>query len=133
MATTPLDTSQASTDLQPSFVIPLVIIFGAVPIFFLQMWIGLAIAVFGCFLMVQAAIIKLSFTATALEVYRGKKVIRSFPYAEWQNWRIFWEPIPILFYFKEVKSIHFLPIIFDPATLKACLERHCPPPSLRQE
>lgn len=133
MASTPLDTAQAPTDLQPSFVIPLALLFGAIPIFLLQMWVGLAIAVFGIFLTVQTAIIKLSFTATALEVYRTGKLIRSFPYAEWQNWRIFWEPIPILFYFKEVKSIHFLPIIFDPVTLKVCLERHCPPPSLRQE
>ncbi|MBD2652909.1 DUF3119 family protein [Synechocystis salina LEGE 06155] len=132
MASTPIQ-SQARTDLEPSFVIPLVLLFGAIPVFFLQMWVGLAIAVFGVFLMVQTAIIKLSFTATALEVYRGSKLIRSFPYTEWQNWRIFWEPAPILFYFKEVKSIHFLPIIFDPGTLKACLERHCPLQSLRPE
>ncbi len=126
MATTSLNVPHAPTELRPSFVIPLAILFGAIPIVFLQMWVGLAIAVFGCFLMVQAAIIKLSFTATALDVYRTGKLIRSFPYSEWQNWRIFWEPIPILFYFKEVKSIHFLPIIFDPVTLKACLEHHCP-------
>ncbi|MEL6164336.1 MAG: DUF3119 family protein, partial [Cyanobacteria bacterium J06628_3] len=49
-----------------------------------------------------------------------------FPYSEWQNWRIFWNVIPLLFYFKEIKSIHFLPILFDPKTLKACLEERCP-------
>jgi hypothetical protein len=30
-----------------------------------------------------------------------------------------------LLYFKEVKSIHFLPIIFDSNTLKECLEKYC--------
>jgi Protein of unknown function (DUF3119) len=76
--------------------------------------------------MFQSVIISLKFTATDLEVYRGDKLIRSFPYQEWENWRIFWNPVPILFYFKEIKSIHFLPIIFDPKTLKICLEQRCP-------
>jgi len=49
--------------------------------------------------------------------YYCEKLIRRFP-QEWQNWQIFWPGVPILFYFKEVKSIHFLPILFDPKTLK---------------
>lgn len=114
------------TELAPSFTIPLVLVLAAVPLVFLQIWLALAIALFGLFLLVQALIIRLVFTATSLEVYRSGQLIRTFPYAEWQNWRIFWEPAPILFYFREVKSIHFLPIIFSPRTLKACLERHCP-------
>ncbi len=63
---------------------------------------------------------------TALDIYRSEQLIRQFPYADWQNWRIFWHRVPILFYFKEVKSIHFLPILFDPKMLETCLERHCP-------
>ncbi|HBB34665.1 MAG TPA: DUF3119 domain-containing protein, partial [Cyanobacteria bacterium UBA9273] len=42
------------------------------------------------------------------------------------NWRIFWPQLPILFYFKEIKSIHFLPILFDPKQLNTCLEQRCP-------
>jgi hypothetical protein len=34
--------------------------------------------------------------------------------------------VPILFYFKEINSIHFLPIIFDSATLRLCLEKYYP-------
>jgi hypothetical protein len=31
----------------------------------------------------------------------------------------------VLFYFREVSSIHFLPILFSPSQLRSCLERHC--------
>ena len=57
---------------------------------------------------------------------RSDKLIRSFPYSEWLNWEIFWSPVPVLFYFKEVNSIHFLPIIFDAKTLRSCLEQYYP-------
>lgn len=99
---------------------------GALPIMLLQIWVGLVIAVFGLFLIFQAITIRLLFRETTLDVYRSETLIRSFPYQDWQNWRIFWEAVPILFYFKEVKSIHFLPILFDPKQLKTCLEQRCP-------
>ena len=76
--------------------------------------------------MYQAVTLRLQFTATDLDLVRGDDLLRRFPYSEWQNWRIFWNAIPILFYFKETKSIHFLPILFDPKTLKTCLEERCP-------
>jgi hypothetical protein len=57
-----------------------------------------------------------------LDIYRGDKLIRRFPYQDWENWDIFWYYLPTLFYFKEVKSLHFLPILFDPKLLRACLE-----------
>jgi len=103
-----------------------VLTIAAIPVFLVQAWVGGAIAIFGLFLMFQAATLRLQFTETALDIYRGKTLIRRFPYQEWQNWQIFWSPVPILFYFKEVKSIHFLPIIFDPKMLKTCLEQRCP-------
>ncbi|MGC1247514.1 MAG: DUF3119 family protein [Spirulinaceae cyanobacterium] len=112
--------------LKPSYVLPLVLTLGSIPLLLVQPWAAGVISLFGLFLLFQTVTISLQFTATALEVYRSEKVIRSFPYSEWQNWRIFWPQIPILFYFKEVKSIHFLPIIFDPKTLKTCLEERCP-------
>lgn len=113
-------------ELTPRYSIPLVLIGSAIPILFFQAWLSLAIAVFGLFLMIQAATLRLQFTDTALDITRSSQLIRRFPYAEWQNWRIFWQPVPILFYFKEIKSIHFLPILFDPKTLQSCLENHCP-------
>ncbi|MCP6757602.1 MAG: DUF3119 family protein [Fischerella sp. CENA71] len=121
---TPLSTS--TVELQPSYNIPVVLVITAIPLLLVQPWVGGAIALFGLFLMFQTVTLRLQFTATDLDVYRGETLIRRFPYQEWQNWRIFWEPVPILFYFKEVKSIHFLPILFDPKTLKTCLEQRCP-------
>jgi hypothetical protein len=113
-------------ELKPNYRIPLVLVFASFPLVFFLPWVGAGLSLFGLFLMLQTAIIRLQFTPTALDVYRSRKLILSFPYQEWQNWRIFWEPVPILFYFKEIKSIHFLPIIFDPATLKGCLEKYFP-------
>lgn len=125
--TTSITPDKLSTvELKPNYNIPLVLIIAAIPSLAVNVWVGGVIAILGLFLMLQAGIIRLQFTATDLEVYRGEKIIRSFPYQEWQNWRIFWNRVPILFYFKEVKSIHFLPIIFDANTLKACLEQRCP-------
>lgn len=119
-------TSTQIVELSPSYALPLVLILSALPLLLLQVWVSLAIALFGLFLMIQAATIRLQFTETALDVYRSQSLIRRFPYQDWQNWRIFWHSLPVLFYFKEVKSIHFLPILFDPKQLKISLEQYCP-------
>ncbi len=115
-----------TVELAPSYTLPLVLILAALPVLLIQVWVSLAIALFGFFLLFQATTIRLQFTETALDIYRSDTLIRRFPYQEWQNWRIFYEPVPILFYFKEVKSIHFLPVLFDPKMLKTCLEERCP-------
>ncbi len=114
-----------SVTLKPSYNIPVVLVILSIPLTIFQPILGLIIGLFGLFLMFQAVSIKFKFTPNTLEVYRGEQLIRSFPYQEWQNWAIFWQPIPILLYFKEVKSIHFLPIIFDHKTLRECLEKYC--------
>lgn len=120
--TTAKITTPNSTELAPSYKIPLAIILLSLPLVIWQPIVSLVIGVFGLFLTFQTVFIRLKFTETALEVYRSSTMIRVFPYEDWQTWRIFWQPIPILFYFREVKSIHFLPIIFDPKALKSCLE-----------
>ena len=127
MTTTPTTpVSSSVVELSPSYTIPLVLVGIAIALLLVQPWASLPIGLFGLFLLFQTVTLRLQFTETDLDVYRSGQLIRRFPYAEWQNWRIFWEPVPILFYFKEVKSIHFLPIIFNPKTLKSCLEKHCP-------
>ncbi|GAC1458704.1 MAG: DUF3119 family protein [Chamaesiphon sp.] len=112
-------------ELKPSYTLPLGFIIAALPMLLVQAWLSLVIAIFGLFLMFQAVTIRLKFTETAMEVYRSNTVIRIFPYQDWLNWTIFWPPVPMLFYFKEVKSIHFLPILFDPKMLQTCLEQRC--------
>ncbi len=124
--TTSTPQTPSAVQLAPSYVLPLVLVLAAIPVLLFSIWVGGAIAVFGLFLMVQAVTLRLQFTENALDIYRGETLIRHFPYQEWQNWEIFWTSVPILFYFKEVKSIHFLPILFDPKMLKACLEQRCP-------
>ena len=119
-------TSSQTVELSPSYTLPLALVFAALPMLLLQVWVSLVLALFGFFLLFQTVTIRLQFTETALDVYRSETLIRRFPYQEWQNWRIFWPSVPILFYFKEVKSIHFLPILFDPKMLKICLEQRCP-------
>lgn len=126
MTTAPSSLSQSTVELPPSFALPIGLVVLAVPIALLQVWVSLVVALLGLFLLFQTATIRLRFTETALEVCRGETLIRRFPYQDWQNWRIFWSGIPILFYFKEVNSIHFLPILFDAKLLKECLEQRCP-------
>jgi hypothetical protein len=115
-----------ATQLEPSFVIPVTLVLLAVPLLLLNLWLGSAIAIFGLFLLFQTATLRLIFTATDLDIYRSETLIRRFPYQDWQKARIFWPFFPVLFYFREVKSIHFLPILFDAKTLQTCLEKHLP-------
>lgn len=123
---TPSTKTDQTIELYPSYKIPFVLIGVGIAMLLVQPWVSLPLALLGLFLLFQSVTIRLQFTPTALELYRSEQLIRRFPYAQWQNWQIFWNPIPILFYFREVNSIHFLPIIFDPKTLKTCLEKYCP-------
>ncbi len=120
--------SVETVQLAPSYNLPIALVLLALPLLIIQPWISGAIALFGVFLLYQTVTLRLTFTDTALDIYRGDTLIRRFPYQDWQYWTIFWSPIPILFYFKEVKSIHFLPILFNPKMLRACLEERCPLP-----
>ncbi len=125
MTTSPFQPNElGTTRLSPRFNVPIAIVIAAIFIVWVQPWVAGAIALFGLFLIVQAATLRLEFTDVALDIYRGDTLIRHFPFSDWQSWKIFWPPIPILFYFKEINSIHFLPVLFDPKALKACLVRH---------
>nr|WP_199307864.1 MULTISPECIES: DUF3119 family protein [unclassified Leptolyngbya] len=115
-----------TVELAPSYALPLALVGLSLPLVWINIWVSGAIALFGLFLMYQAVSLRLRFTPTDLDIYRGETLIRRFPYQDWQNWKIFWNPVPILFYFKEIKSIHFVPVLFDPKMLKVCLEQRCP-------
>lgn len=123
---TSIPAASESVQLNPSYNLPIALVVIGILIFLWQPWIGGIITLFALFLLFQAVTLRLIFTATALDIYRGETLLRRFPYQEWQNWRIFGSSVPILFYFKEVKSIHFLPILFDPNALRQCLEQRCP-------
>ncbi|QFZ92941.2 DUF3119 family protein [Synechococcus elongatus] len=120
-ATPPPDVS-----LAPSYRLPGALLVAALPLLLVNLWLSAGIAAFGFFLCYQAATLRLFFTATDLDIYRGDRLIRRFPYSMWLNWRIYWSPLPVLFYFRETESIHFLPILFDSRGLRAALEQFCP-------
>ncbi|MGA0200555.1 MAG: DUF3119 family protein [Prochlorotrichaceae cyanobacterium] len=113
-------------ELSPRYWVPLAFVGGAVPVLFWQPLVAIVVSLFGLFLLYQAVSLRLRFTETALDIYRGQTQIRTFPYKDWQNWQIFWLPVPILFYFREVNSIHFLPMLFEARKLQACLEKVVP-------
>ena len=117
--------STVTTTLHPDYRLSLSTLFIGLCLASVQTWIGLVIAVLGLFLVIQTTVIRLTFTDTELQVCRGTTILRQFPYREWQTWTVFWLPVPILFYFREVKSIHFLPMLFNPAELRGQLSRHC--------
>lgn len=123
---TEAENSTEVVELSPNFRIPVGLILAALALSFFSWWLAGAIAILGIFLAIQTVLIRLQFTDKALNVLRSGTIILSFPYSEWLNWEIFWSPVPILFYFKEVNSIHFLPIIFDSKTLADCLHKYYP-------
>jgi hypothetical protein len=126
VVSSPSSNSLTDLELAPNYAIAIVLIAVALPLTWWQLWVGLPLLAFALFLLIQTNGIRLKFTAVTLIVSRFGKEIRSFPYAEWEDWQIFWQPLPILFYFREVNSIHFLPMLFDPQQLRTCLEQHCP-------
>ena len=103
----------ADLELQPRFWVPLSVVGLGLACGLLN-WIAAAVVVlFGCFLMLQTALLRLRFETEALVVTRSGDEIRRFPYSDWMGWRVFWPAVPVLFYFREVNSIHFLPMLFD--------------------
>ena len=116
--------------LDPDYGVPLGVIglgFAALaltPLWAGAIWLSLVVAVFGLFLLLQTRLLRLEFGGDALLVWRQQTLLRRFPYQEWLSWTIFWPGLPVLFYFREQGSIHFLPVLFDAISLRQQLEQH---------
>ena len=127
MTTTASSTAPTSTiELAPSYALPLVLVLAACTAAVraeVGEFVGFAVRLVSD---VPSRDLRLQFTPTDLDIYRMSKLIRRFPYREWQNWRILWPVLPIWFYFKEINSIHSFPILFDRKMLQTCLEQRCP-------
>lgn len=93
------------------------------------LWISLVVSLFGLFLTLQSALLRLTFSGDALLVARQDTLLRRFPYSDWLGWTVFWPGLPVLFYFRERKSIHLLPVLFDATALRQQLEMRLAPPS----
>lgn len=118
-------TTASAQTLTPNYRLAVLITLLGLALLAIQLWLGALVSLFGLFLIAQTSAIRLTFTDVALEVWRKDDLLKTFPYAEWESWSIFWPPVPILFYFKEINSIHFLPILFSPLELREALEKHC--------
>ncbi|MFN4864799.1 MAG: DUF3119 family protein [Cyanobium sp.] len=121
-----------SCTLSPHYGVALaVVILGVGCLALLPLWSGapllaLVVSAFGLFLLLQTAVLRLEFGADALLVRRQEQLLRRFPYSDWMGWRLFWPGLPALFYFREERSIHLLPVLFDPGTLQSQLRQRLP-------
>ena len=117
------DPSQGAI-LAPRAWLPLAVVALGIACLALNPWAALVVSLLGLFLLLQSQLLRLQFSAEALLVWQGGQVLRRFPYSEWLGWRLFWGPLPVLFYFREQRSIHLLPVLFDATALREQLERH---------
>jgi hypothetical protein len=116
--------------LAPSPAVPLGIValgaacLGLWPIWSWAPWLAATVAVFGLVLLLQTALLRLEFSTDSLLVWRQGALLRRFPYDSWLGWRLFWPALPVLFYFREQRSIHLLPVLFDATELQRQLTQH---------
>lgn len=88
--------------------------------------VGAALCIFGLFLGFQTATVRIAFAAEDFEVWQYGRRVVAFPYREWVSWKLFWPSVPILFYFREVNSPHFIPLLFCSRDLVSNLEKFLP-------
>ena len=117
-------TSADSVTLSPDARLPLLVVAFGLALLPLPLspWPTAVVVLFGLFLMLQTASLRLEFEERALIVWQNGRELRRFPYDQWLTWRLFAPWLPGLLYFRETQSIHFLPILFSPGELREQLE-----------
>lgn len=88
--------------------------------------VGVALIIFGLFLGFQTATVRIAFAGEDFEVWQYGRRVVAFPYREWVKWQLFWPSVPILFYFREVYSPHFIPMLFCHRSLLENLDKFIP-------
>ena len=123
-SSTPNSTANSNVTLRPDPRLPLLVLALGAALLPLPLhpWPTLVVALFGLFLLIQTASLRLEFEQRALIVWQNGRELRRFPYDQWLSWRLFAPWLPGLFYFRETQSIHFLPILFSPKELREQLE-----------
>ena len=116
--------SNSNVTLRPDPRLPLLVVALGAALLPLPLhpWPTLVVALFGLFLLIQTASLRLEFEQRALIVWQNGRELRRFPYDQWLAWRLFAPWLPGPFYFRETQSIHFLPILFSPGALREQLE-----------
>ena len=120
-----MSSTPTSVTLKPDVRLPLLVVALGAALLPLPLhpWPTLVVALFGLFLLLQTASLRLEFEERALIVWQNGRELRRFPYDQWLSWRLFAPWLPGLFYFRETQSIHFLPILFSPGELRDQLEQ----------
>ena len=117
-----MSSTPAPVTLKPDVRLPLLVVALGLALLPLSPWPTLVVVLFGLFLLIQSASLRLEFKEDALIVWQNSRELRRFPYDQWLSWRLFAPWLPGLFYFRETQSIHFLPILFSPKELREQLE-----------
>ena len=119
-----MSSTPANVTLKPDARLPLLVVALGAALLPLPLhpWPTLVVVVFGVFLLIQTASLRLEFEERALIVWQNGRELRRFPYDQWLTWRLFAPWLPGLLYFRETQSIHFLPILFSPKQLREQLE-----------
>ena len=119
-----MSSTPAPVTLKPDVRLPLLVVALGLALLPLPLspWPTLVVVLFGLFLLIQSASLRLEFKEDALIVWQNSRELRRFPYDQWLSWRLFAPWLPGLFYFRETQSIHFLPILFSPKELREQLE-----------
>ena len=109
-----MSSTPPTVTLKPDVRLPLLVVALGLALLPLPLspWPTLVVTLFGLFLLIQSASLRLEFMENALIVWQNGRELRRFPYDEWLSWRLFAPGLPGLFYFRETQSIHFLPILF---------------------
>ena len=84
----------------------------------LHPWTTLINSLIALALLIQSYSLRLEFEAEALSVWRGDQELRRFPYDDWISWRLFWNGFPTVLYFRERKSPHLIPVLFNATELR---------------
>ena len=116
----PSSRSQRTVSIHPSPRLPLLILVLGPALLPLPWhpWPTLANSLIALALLIQSYSLRLEFDEQALIVWRGDQELRRFPYDDWISWRLFWNGFPTVLYFRERKSPHLIPVLFNAEELR---------------
>ena len=116
----PSSRSQRAVSIHPSPRLPLLILVLGPALLPLPWhpWPTLANSLIALALLIQSYSLRLEFDEQALIVWRGDQELRRFPYDDWISWRLFWNGFPTVLYFRERKSPHLIPVLFNAEELR---------------
>ncbi len=111
---------QPSVTISPSPRLPLLILLLGPALLPLPWhpWTTLVNSLIALALLIQSYSLRLEFAPETLIVWRGDQELRRFPYDDWISWRLFWSEFPTVLYFRERKSPHLIPVLFNADELR---------------